>query len=157
MQRAVQNQPYFSNVQVDLVEPADAEAEAKGEAGTASDAATEADGATTTTKTTKATQSDTIDPGPSAGARATAASLLPIPASVTDRHWRAGERTVLYYNLFNRAWVFDSQLSIEQKRQYAYLETAMPPDTRTFRNSIYSSYERTIDVESTDLTSWRAV
>jgi hypothetical protein len=32
----------------------------------------------------------------------------------------------------------------------------MPPDTRTFRNSIYGSYERTIDVESTDLTSWRA-
>ncbi len=61
-----------------------------------------------------------------------------------------------YYNLFNRAWVLDTQARIEQKRQYGFIEAAMPPDSHTYRNSIYSSYERTIDIESTDLTSWRA-
>ncbi|WP_317915268.1 autotransporter assembly complex family protein [Cupriavidus sp. TKC] len=158
LQRAVQNQPYFSNVQVDLVEPADAEAEAKakGEAGTASDAVTEADGATTTTKTTKATQSDTITTPVRVRVREQPLHRLNTGVGYTTDTGAQVSGRYSYYNLFNRAWVFDSQLSIEQKRQYAYLETAMPPDTRTFRNSIYGSYERTIDVESTDLTSWRA-
>ena len=31
----------------------------------------------------------------------------------------------------------------------------MPPDGKSYRNSVYGSYERTIDVESTDTTSLR--
>ncbi|MFY1079794.1 hypothetical protein, partial [Escherichia coli] len=46
-------------------------------------------------------------------------------------------------------------LSLEQKRQYALGEVAMPPDGKSYRNSVYGSYERTIDVESTDTTSLR--
>ena len=61
-----------------------------------------------------------------------------------------------YYNLFNRAWVLDTQARIEQKRQYGFVEMAMPPDPHTYRNSVYTSYERLIDVESTDTKSWRA-
>jgi len=132
LQRAVQNQPYFSNVQVDLEAPP---------AATADEAAPQADTVTVPVRVRVREQ-------PLHRLNTGVGYTTDTGAQVSGRY--------SYYNLFNRAWVFDSQLSIEQKRQYAYLEAAMPPDSRTFRNSIYGSYERTIDVESTDLTSWRA-
>ncbi len=59
-----------------------------------------------------------------------------------------------HYNVFNRAWVFDSQLRIEQKRQYGLLNLAMPPDTKNFVNSVSSSWDRTT-LEGVDLRSFR--
>jgi translocation and assembly module TamA len=55
-----------------------------------------------------------------------------------------------HYNVFNRAYVFDSQLRLEQKRQYGLLSLAMPPDEKAFVNSVNSSYERTT-LEGIDL------
>jgi translocation and assembly module TamA len=132
LQRAVQNQPYFSNVQVDLEAPPAA-------------AADEA-----------AAQAETVTAPVRVRVREQPLHRLNTGVGYTTDTGAQVSGRYSYYNLFNRAWVFDSQLSLEQKRQYAYLEAAMPPDSRTFRNSIYGSYERTIDVESTDLTSWRA-
>jgi len=59
-----------------------------------------------------------------------------------------------HYNVFQRAWVFDSQLRQEQKRQYALLNLAMPPDSKNFVNSVSSSWERT-KLEGVDLRSFR--
>jgi len=59
------------------------------------------------------------------------------------------------YNVFNRAYVFDSQLRLEQKRQYGLLSLAAPPDEKAFVNSINSSYERT-KLEGIDLRSLQA-
>jgi len=130
LQRAVQNQPYFSNVQVDLVEPQPvAEAAANGE-------------------TVVAPVKVRVREYPTQRVSSGVGYTTDTGAQVEGRY--------SYYNLFNRAWVLDTQARIEQKRQYGFLEAAMPPDSRTFRNSIYGSYERTIDIESTDLTSWRA-
>ncbi len=132
LQRAIQNQPYFSNVQVDLEEPpAAASAEA-------------------------AAQQQTVTAPVRVKVREYPTHRLSSGVGFTTDTGAQVEGRYSYYNLFNRAWVFDSQARIEQKRQYAFLETAMPPDTHTYRNSIYGSYERTIDIESTDLTSWRA-
>ncbi|MBB5391075.1 MULTISPECIES: autotransporter assembly complex family protein [unclassified Herbaspirillum] len=57
-----------------------------------------------------------------------------------------------HYNVFNRAYAFDSQLRLEQKRQYGLLSLAMPPDEKAFVNSVNSSYERTT-LEGIDLRS----
>lgn len=131
LQRAIQNQPYFSNVQVDLESPSAADAEqaaARGEAVTAP---------------------------VKVRVREYPVHRLSSGVGFTTDTGAQVEGRYSYYNLFNRAWVLDSQARIEQKRQYAFLEAAMPPDSHTYRNSIYGSYERTIDIESTDLTSWR--
>lgn len=48
-----------------------------------------------------------------------------------------------HYNVFGKAYAFDSQLLIEQRRQFGYLELAMPPDRRAFVNSARTSFERT--------------
>lgn len=48
-----------------------------------------------------------------------------------------------YYNLFGRAWTFDTQLRLEQFRQYGYAEIAMPPDSSAYTNSLRTSYDRT--------------
>ncbi|QYY32263.1 MULTISPECIES: autotransporter assembly complex protein TamA [Cupriavidus] len=129
LQRAIQNQPYFSNVQVDLVTPE----------GTA---ANPPDGVVTAPVSVK------VREYPEHRLNSGVGFTTDTGAQVEGRY--------SYYNLFNRAWVFDSQARIEQKRSYLFAETAMPPDRSTFRNSIYSSYERTIDLENTDTTSWRA-
>lgn len=60
-----------------------------------------------------------------------------------------------HYNVFNKAYVFDSQLSLEQKRQYGLLNLAMPPDGKNFVNSVNTSMERT-RLEGVDLRSLRA-
>ncbi|RZT41308.1 autotransporter assembly complex protein TamA [Cupriavidus agavae] len=130
-QRAVQNQPYFSNVQVDLEEPP------------------------AVTSAEAAAQQATVTAPVRVRVREYPTHRLSSGVGYTTDTGAQVEGRYSYYNLFNRAWVFDSQARIEQKRQYAFLETAMPPDSRTYRNSIYGSYERTIDIESTDLTSWR--
>nr|WP_198981499.1 autotransporter assembly complex family protein [Herbaspirillum sp. ASV7] len=57
-----------------------------------------------------------------------------------------------HYNVFNRAYVFDSQARLEQKRQYGLLSLAMPPDDKAFVNSINTSYDRTT-LEGIDLRS----
>lgn len=48
-----------------------------------------------------------------------------------------------HYNVFGKAYAFDSQLLIEQRRQFGYLELAMPPDRSAFVNSARTSFERT--------------
>ncbi|GAB3626370.1 Translocation and assembly module TamA [Pandoraea terrae] len=48
-----------------------------------------------------------------------------------------------YYNVFDRAWVFDTQARIEQKRQTGYAELAMPPDPGAYVNSLRTSFDRT--------------
>ena len=58
------------------------------------------------------------------------------------------------YNVFSRAWVFDSQIKIEQKRQYGALGLDMPPDERSFINGINSAYDRTT-LQGVDLRSSR--
>ncbi len=57
-----------------------------------------------------------------------------------------------HYNVFDKAYVFDSQLRLEQKRQYGVLSLAMPPDEKAFVNSINTSYDRT-KLEGIDLRS----
>ncbi|WP_395825614.1 autotransporter assembly complex family protein [Collimonas sp.] len=56
------------------------------------------------------------------------------------------------YNLFGKAWVFDAQTKIEQRRQYDSLDLSMPPDTRSFVNGINGSYDRTT-LQGVDLRS----
>ncbi|MFC5473453.1 autotransporter assembly complex protein TamA [Paraherbaspirillum soli] len=59
-----------------------------------------------------------------------------------------------HYNVFGKAWVFDSQTKIEQRRQYGAFDLAMPPDQRSFVNSINTSYDRTT-LQGVDLRSSR--
>jgi translocation and assembly module TamA len=59
-----------------------------------------------------------------------------------------------HYNVFNRAWTFDSQIKLEQQRQYGMLELGMPPDSKSFVNSINTSQDRTT-LEGVDLRSFR--
>ncbi|RXZ38009.1 outer membrane protein assembly factor [Oxalobacteraceae bacterium CAVE-383] len=59
-----------------------------------------------------------------------------------------------HYNVFNRAWTFDSQVKLEQQRQYGMLELAMPPDSKSFVNSVNTSRDRTT-LEGVDLRSFR--
>jgi translocation and assembly module TamA len=59
-----------------------------------------------------------------------------------------------HFNVFDRAWAFDSQLKLEQQRQYGKLELAMPPDSNNFVNSVNISQDRTT-LEGVDLRSFR--
>lgn len=59
-----------------------------------------------------------------------------------------------YYNLFDRAWVFDTQTRLEQRRQSGALELAMPPGEGAWVNSGHGSVERTT-LEGIDLRSKR--
>jgi translocation and assembly module TamA len=58
-------------------------------------------------------------------------------------------------NVFGRAWVFDSQVRVEQQRQNATLDLAMPPDGTAYVNSVHGSVERTT-LEGVELRSRRA-
>lgn len=60
-----------------------------------------------------------------------------------------------HLNLFERALVFDSQLQLEQQRQYAALNLALPPDRGGFVNSANTSFERTT-LQGIDLRSRHA-
>ncbi|HEU4708865.1 MAG TPA: autotransporter assembly complex family protein [Methylophilaceae bacterium] len=57
-------------------------------------------------------------------------------------------------NVFGKAWVLDTQARIEQERQLARLNLAMPPDKTGFVNAADFSYERTT-LEGVDLRSLR--
>ncbi|WP_416049460.1 autotransporter assembly complex protein TamA [Cupriavidus basilensis] len=143
-QRAIQNQPYFSNVQIDLGEQETTE-----------------DGKIVDTSPDRVAEpkvdmsADKVTVPVYVRVREYPVNRLSSGVGYTTDTGAQVEGRYSYYNLFNRAWVFDSQARIEQKRQYAFGEIAMPPDSRTYRNSAYASYERTIDLESTDLTSLR--
>ncbi|WDZ94856.1 autotransporter assembly complex protein TamA [Herbaspirillum sp. WKF16] len=92
--------------------------------------------------------------------------LAPVKVQVTEfpiQRVRAGvgygtdtgaqvEGRYSHYNMFNRAYVFDSQARLEQKRQYGQLSLAMPPDAKSFVNSINTTYDRTT-LEGIDLRS----
>ena len=58
-------------------------------------------------------------------------------------------------NIFGRAWVMESQLRFEQRRQLASLDLSMPPGAGGFVNNGHVSYERTTLV-GVDLRSRRA-
>ncbi|HEV7819986.1 MAG TPA: autotransporter assembly complex family protein, partial [Burkholderiales bacterium] len=57
-------------------------------------------------------------------------------------------------NVFGSAWVFDSQATIEQRRQTASIGLSMPPDSSAFVNNVHTSYERTT-LSGIDLRSRR--
>lgn len=57
-------------------------------------------------------------------------------------------------NVFNRAWVFDTQLRLEQRRQLWSLNLARPPSPGAFINSLNASTERTT-LEGVDLRTRR--
>lgn len=59
-----------------------------------------------------------------------------------------------HHDVFGRAWVFDSQARIEQRRQLANMNLAMPPDSTGFVNSADFAYQRTT-LEGVDLRSLR--
>lgn len=48
-----------------------------------------------------------------------------------------------HYNLFDRAWVFDAQLRLEQRRQLGAFDLAMPPGGGGWINSMHASIDRT--------------
>jgi translocation and assembly module TamA len=97
------------------------------------------------------------------------AALTPVDVKVTEyptQRVRGGvgyatdtgarvEGRYSHNNVFNRAWVFDSQVRIEQKRQNATLDLAMPPDASAYVNSVHGSMDRTT-LEGVDLRSRRA-
>ncbi|WP_458214991.1 autotransporter assembly complex protein TamA [Paracidovorax citrulli] len=128
LQRAVQNQPYYANVQVDLGKPEP-----------------DADG-----------QDDTVTAPVVVRVREYPPHRITSGVGFNTDTGAQVEGRYSYYNMFNRAWVLDSQARIEQKRQYGLLELSMPPDSKTYRNSVYTSYDHTRDLENTDTTSWRA-
>ena len=63
-------------------------------------------------------------------------------------------------NVFDKAWVFDARVKIEQERQLGSLNLAMPPDTTSFVNAADFAYERTtlegIDLRSLRYGLWRS-
>ncbi len=64
------------------------------------------------------------------------------------------ESRYTHYNVFNRAWVFDGQAKVEQRRKYGALELAMPPDSKSYVNSISTSFDRTT-LQGVDLRNFR--
>jgi translocation and assembly module TamA len=58
-------------------------------------------------------------------------------------------------NVFGRAWVLDSQLRIEQRRQLGSIDLALPPDAGAWTNSAHVSSDRTT-LQGVDLRSRRA-
>lgn len=46
-------------------------------------------------------------------------------------------------NMFGRAWVLESQVSIEQRRQLTSIGLSMPPDSTGYVNNAHASFERT--------------
>ena len=57
-------------------------------------------------------------------------------------------------DLFGRAYVFESQLRVEQRRQLGTVGLSMPPDAGAFVNNVHASFERTT-LEGVDLRSRR--
>lgn len=60
-----------------------------------------------------------------------------------------------YLNLFDKAWVLDTQARIEQRRQYLFGSVTLPPDGKRYVNSLYGSLDRT-NLSGTDTRSYRS-
>lgn len=60
----------------------------------------------------------------------------------------------LYNNMFGRAWVLETQAVLEQRERKGVLQLSAPPDSKGYKNSLLTSYERT-NVQKTDLYSLR--
>ena len=58
-------------------------------------------------------------------------------------------------DVFGKAWVFESQLRIEQRRQVGSLDLSMPPGIGAWINNGHASFERTT-LQGVDLRSRRA-
>ena len=97
------------------------------------------------------------------------AALAPVDIKVTEyptQRIRSGvgyatdtgarvEGRYSHNNVFDRAWVFDSQVRVEQQRQNGTIDLAMPPDSTAYVNSVHGSVERTT-LEGVELRSRRA-
>lgn len=97
------------------------------------------------------------------------AALAPVEVKVTEyptQRIRSGvgyatdtgarvEGRYSHNNVFDRAWVFDSQVRVEQERQTGTVDLAMPPDRTAYVNSVHASVERTT-LEGVELRSRRA-
>lgn len=59
-----------------------------------------------------------------------------------------------HYNVFNKAWVFDTQAKLEQRRQFGSLSLAMPPDNRSYVHSVTLATDRTT-LQGADMRSQR--
>lgn len=59
-----------------------------------------------------------------------------------------------HLDVFGRAWVFDTRLAIERRRQLGEVALAMPPGRNAFVNSVHGSLERTT-LEGVELQSRR--
>lgn len=57
-------------------------------------------------------------------------------------------------NVLNRAWVFDGQLDLDQRRQFSSLQLALPPAPGALIDSLHGSFERTT-LKGIDLRSQR--
>jgi translocation and assembly module TamA len=103
-----------------------------------------------------------IDPAPESAAAA------PVRVRVTEfpeQRIRAGggyttdtgvhlDGLYTHNNMFGRAWVFDAQARLEQRRQYGRLELSMPPAPGAWVHSLAGTVERTT-LEGIDLRSRR--
>jgi translocation and assembly module TamA len=97
------------------------------------------------------------------------AKLAPVHVQLTEfptQRIRAGvgyatdtgaavEGRYTHYNVFDKAYVFDGHLRLEQERQFGSLELAMPPDEKSFVNKASTSLERST-LEGVELRSLRA-
>jgi len=128
LQRQILNTPYFSNVVLDIAN----------EGG--NDAAGEAAHAERAPVTVHVTEF------PTQRIRAGAGYASDTGAHVEGRY--------SHNNVFDRAWVFDSQLKLEQRRQFGALGLAMPPDRHAYVNSVHTSFERTT-LQGADVRSLR--
>ncbi len=59
-----------------------------------------------------------------------------------------------YNNMFNRAWVLETQALLEQRERKGMLQLSTPPDSKGYKNSFLISHERK-NVQATDLYSLR--
>lgn len=96
------------------------------------------------------------------------ANLAPVNVSVTEypeQRIRAGagyttdtgahlDGRYSHNNIFGRAWVLDTQATVEQRRQFGALDLAMPPGPNAFVNSAHASAERST-LEGVELRSRR--
>ncbi|WP_420473758.1 autotransporter assembly complex protein TamA [Noviherbaspirillum sp. ST9] len=96
------------------------------------------------------------------------ANLAPVNVSVTEypeQRIRAGagyttdtgahlDGRYSHNNIFGRAWVLDTQVAVEQRRQFGSLDLAMPPGPNAFVNGGSASFERST-LEGVELSSRR--
>ncbi len=57
-----------------------------------------------------------------------------------------------YHNMFQRAWVLETQAELEQRQQSGSIHLSAPPDSKGYKNTLLASYKRT-NVQKTDIYS----